>query len=100
MFKRTHLVIGLGIIAMMLLAPMAGSVVTAQSGKGKAVETKSQKSRGEGKDEPHQEQLRRQRPENNNGSPACKGRQKDTWRILDSRIRQLHFVQNSDLCQW
>jgi len=49
MFKRTHLLIALGMIALLLLAPLGNTVISGD--KGKAVETKSQKSRGEGKDE-------------------------------------------------
>jgi hypothetical protein len=51
MFKRTYLPVGFALVAMMLLAPLGANIVTAQSGKGKTAETKSQKSRGEGKDE-------------------------------------------------
>jgi hypothetical protein len=51
MLKRTHLFIALGIVAMLLLAPLGNIVVSGQGGKGKTTETKSQKSRGEGKDE-------------------------------------------------
>ena len=51
MFKRIHLFVILAIIGTLMLAPLTATAVYGQGSKGKAVETKAQKSRGEGKDE-------------------------------------------------
>lgn len=76
MFKRTHLLIGLAIIAMMLLAPLGENLATAQSGKGKTAETKSQKSRGEGKDEHIKNNSAANDPKSTMEAPPAKGGKK------------------------
>ena len=75
MFKRTHLLIGFGLMAMLLLAPVANTLI-AQGAKGKSVETKSAKSRGEGKDEHIKNNSAVNDPKSTMEAPPAKGGKK------------------------